>query len=117
MSRLTQRPTLNLEVSIKLTESEVRALDALSGYGADAFLKVFYAQMGRHYMEPHESGLRSLFDTIRTELPPIMKRMRAAKQAFSLADPVVRSRSDHDALISRITSEHSQAAHSIKGVV
>lgn len=103
MTRLTQRPSINLDVSIKLTEAEVRALDALAGYGANAFLKVFYEKMGRHYMEPHEAGLRSLFDTIRSELPPIMRRMSAAKQAFSLADPIVRSREEHNDMIKRLT--------------
>lgn len=107
MSRITQRPSINLDVSIKLTESEVRALDALAGYGADAFLTEFYQKMGRHYMEPHEAGLRSLFDTIRSELPPIMRRLDAAKQAFSMADPIVRSRSDHDAMIKRLTGSAS----------
>jgi len=103
MTRITQRPTLNLDVSIKLTESEVRALDALAGYGANAFLKVFYEKMGRHYLEPHEAGIRSLFETIQSELPPIMNRMTAAKTAFALADPVIRSRSDHDAMIKKLT--------------
>lgn len=103
MRRITQRPSINLDVSIKLNESEVCALDALAGYGADEFLKVFYEKMGRHYMEPHEAGLRSLFNTIRSELKPIMARMNAAKQAFSMADPIVRSREDHNAMIKRLT--------------
>jgi len=102
MSRLTQVPRVELDVSLKLNESEVRALDALAGYGADAFLKVFYEQMGRHYLEPHEKGLRSLFDTIQGNLPPIMRRMTAAKQAFRLQDPVGRSRADHDAMVQRL---------------
>lgn len=102
MKRLTQMPRIELDVSIKLNESEVRALEALAGYGIEPFLKVFYAQMGRHYLEPHEKGLRSLFDTIGETLPPIMKRMTAAKQAFHLHDPVVRSREDHDELIKRL---------------
>lgn len=110
MSRLTQRPTLDLDVSIKLTESEVRALDALAGYGSDSFLKTFYQFMGRHYLEPHEAGLRSLFDTIQVELPPIIKRMNAAKQAFSLADPIVRSRVDHDAMVMRLTKATGAAS-------
>jgi len=99
MSRLTQLPRLQLDVSLKLNEAEVRALDALAGYGTDSFLKVFYEHMGKHYMQPHEAGLRSLFDTIRSELPMIMRRQDAAKKAFALNDPVIRSRADHDALI------------------
>jgi hypothetical protein len=107
MTRLTQFPSINLDVSIKLNESEMRALDALAGYNVDQFLKFFYKDMGRAYMEPHEAGLRSLFETIRSELPPIMKRMTAAKQAFSLADPIVRSREGHNEFIKRMTEGKS----------
>lgn len=103
MSRLTQQPRVELSVGLQLNESEVRALDALAGYGADGFLEVFYKHMGKAYMLPHEAGLRSLFNTIRTELPAIIRRQDAAKQAFALKDPVIRSRADHDALVKRLT--------------
>lgn len=105
MSRLTQVPMVDVQVSIQLNESEMRALDALAGYGADSFLKVFYEHMGKHYMRPHEAGLRSLFKTIQSELPPIMKRAEAARTAFALRDPVIRSRVDHDALVERIKDQ------------
>lgn len=65
MARMEQLPKVNLEVRLILTEAEVGALDALAGYGTDAFLKVFYQHMGEHYMKPHEAGLRSLFATAR----------------------------------------------------
>lgn len=80
----------------------MRALEALAGYGSDGFLKVFYQHMGRAYLEPHEVGLRSLFETIRTELPPILCRADSAKKAFMLLDPVIRSRKDHDEMVERL---------------
>jgi hypothetical protein len=46
MADLEQRPKVELEVAFKLNEAEVRALAALTEYGTDAFLKVFYAQLG-----------------------------------------------------------------------
>jgi hypothetical protein len=95
-------PRITLDVALKLNESEIRALDALAGYGAKVFLEVFYEHMGRAYMEPHEAGLRSLFDTIKAELPSIINRQTAARKAFALHDPVIRSREEHDALIARI---------------
>lgn len=49
---------------LTLDEKEICALDALVGYGIDPFLKVFYEKMGRAYLEPHEAGLRSLFETV-----------------------------------------------------
>ena len=103
MSRLTQLPTVGVDISLKLTEPEMRALEALAGYGSDSFLKVFYQQMGRAYIGPHEAGLRSLFETIKTELPPILRRADAAKKAFMLRDPVIRSRKDHDELIASLS--------------
>ncbi len=55
---------IEAQFTLQLSEDEAGALDALAGYGADAFLKVFYKYMGEHYMRPHEAGLRSLFATI-----------------------------------------------------
>lgn len=97
--RLTQQPTLDVKVSLTLSYAEICALDALVGYGIEPFLKVFYEKLGTHYMRPYEAGLRSVFGTIREELPPVIKRTRAAARAFMLDDPVIRSRSDHDALV------------------
>jgi hypothetical protein len=62
--KTTARITTTIEFTQTFTEAEARALDALVGYGFEPFLKVFYAHMGRHYMEPHEAGLRKLFESI-----------------------------------------------------
>ena len=105
MSRLVQRPRVELDVLVKLNEVEIRALEALVGYGIKPFLEVFYKHMGEHYLRPHEAGLRSLFDTINTDLKPILKRVDAAKTAFALDNPVVRSRKDHDALVESIREQ------------
>ena len=102
MTRLTQRPTLEVDVNLRLTMAEVQALEALAGYGVASFLKVFYEYMGKHYLQPHEAGLRSLFDTVQSELPPVINRYESAKKAFALADPIIRSRQDHEALIARV---------------
>jgi hypothetical protein len=51
--------------TLDLTDEEVKALDALVGYGADSFLRVFYQQLGKSYLSPHEAGLRSLFEAVR----------------------------------------------------
>lgn len=55
---------VDVKATMVLSEVELRALDALAGYGIEPFLKVFYAQMGKHYLQPHEAGLRALFKTI-----------------------------------------------------
>lgn len=90
MSRLRQAPSLDVKVTLELNEDEIRALDALAGYGANAFLEVFYKQMGKAYLQPHEAGLRSLFNVIRSDLPPIMNRAKAARTAFALRNPIVK---------------------------
>jgi hypothetical protein len=103
--RLLQAPRLDVDVKLLLNEKEIRALDALAGYGIKPFLDVFYKHMGRHYLEPHEQGLRSLFEVIQSQLPQILNRADNARKAFVLADPVIRSREDHDALVQRIKAE------------
>lgn len=83
MATLEQRPKLEVEVVMRLSEAEVRALEALAGYGTDGFLEVFYKHMGKHYLQPHESGLRSLFEGVKEHLPPIMARTNDARRAFA----------------------------------
>ena len=60
------KTTTRIEATATITfgESELRALDAMTGYGVDKFLEVFYAKLGKAYMTPHEQGLRDLFKTI-----------------------------------------------------
>ncbi len=83
MANVTQRPKVGVDIDFRLNEDEARALDALAGYGFDQFVAVFYKQMGDSYLKPHAEGLRTLFESIRRELPPILSRLDAAKEAFS----------------------------------
>lgn len=104
-TRLIQNPHVEVSATIKLTEVELRALEALVGYGTDAFIDQFYKVMGKFYLQPHEAGIRSLFKVIQHDLNPILERADAAKKAFALRDPVIRSRADHNALIEQIRKE------------
>lgn len=76
------RTKLLFEVEITLNESELKALDALAGYGIKSFLEVFYKHIGKHYLEPHESGLKSLFERVKelrheiTHIDEIKKKLR-----------------------------------------
>jgi hypothetical protein len=56
---------IGTRITLELTEQEARALDAIFGYNVDVFLRVFYERMGKHYVQPHEDGVRSLHKTIR----------------------------------------------------
>lgn len=102
MRRLIQAPHVETHATIELSEMEMRALDALIGYGIQPFLDAFYKHLGKHYMQPCEAGLRSLFKTLGSEIPSVLRRADAARQAFALDEPVIRSRKDHEALIERV---------------
>jgi hypothetical protein len=104
MTRLIQQPVIEVSATIKLTEPELMALACLASYGTVAFLEAFYKYMGKAHLQPHAAGITSLFEVIRADLGPIVARAEAAKKAFALRDPVIRSRVDHDALIARLTS-------------
>jgi hypothetical protein len=60
----------DVQISARLTltidEEELLALDAIAGYGTDAFIKAFYTTMGQHYLQPHERGLRTFLESVRS---------------------------------------------------
>lgn len=82
MAKIVQRPEVTATATFLLDEEEMRALDALTGYGIDPFLKVFYEKMGAHYLKPHEEGLRSLFKSVREAIPRILDRATEAREVF-----------------------------------
>jgi len=83
VAEITVRPKIEVTVTFQISEAEARALDALVCYGDDAFIKYFYQFLGRHYMEPHEAGLRSLFKSVRDFMPGILSRTNKAREAFT----------------------------------
>lgn len=105
MKRFTQQPYVETRATIELSEVEMRALEALIGYGVQPFLDVFYQHMGKHYLRPHEAGIRSLFKTIGSDIPDVLRRADAARQAFALDEPVIRSKKEHDELIARLIAK------------
>lgn len=75
---------IQFEIDLSLNEVELRALDALVGYGIDAFIEKFYTHLGKAYMEKHEAGLRTIFakiDKLRPALAEIEKVKHAAIEA------------------------------------
>jgi len=59
---------------LTLTEEEARALAQLPSYGTDEFLNFFYKCLGKTYLEKHEDGLRNLFESIQTNLRPLINK-------------------------------------------
>lgn len=85
MAKLEGHSTINTEIMLRLSMVEAAALDALVGYGADSFLKVFYEHLGQHYLKPYEVGLRSLFDSVRNgdaSVALFLQRTTDAKDVF-----------------------------------
>lgn len=83
MAHLISTPRLELNVQLELNHAEVAALEALASYSTDDFLNTFYETMGKSYLQPHEKGLRSLFKSIREELPVILQRFNSARDVLS----------------------------------
>ena len=83
MAKIIERPRIELQVLLALTEEECRALDALVGYGDDAFIKAFYELLGKAYMEKHEAGLRLLFKSIREQMPCALAKVDDARKVFN----------------------------------
>lgn len=82
MATMLGRPVIEAQATLLLTEEELRALDAVTGYGLKAFMEVFYEKMGRSYLEPHAQGLKTLFETVRARVPSILSAADEARKAF-----------------------------------
>lgn len=80
--KLQAIPTVGMQIKVTLTENEARALDALAGYGDEAFLEHFY-KMGTHYLKPHEDGIKTLFAGIREILPQHLHAAEEARRVFA----------------------------------
>lgn len=85
MPDLQVSASITCQATLTLNEVECRALDALIGYGIEPFLKVFYEKMGRHYLEPHERGLRELFKKFGQTVHPALSDVQTARQLVSEA--------------------------------
>lgn len=73
---------LEFNVTLKLTEGEARALEAICGYGPTRFVEWFYRNLGKHYLKPHEIAMRSLFETVRSELPIQLSKIDNARKVL-----------------------------------
>lgn len=71
---------IKVTATIELTEGHLRALEAMAGYGADAFLKAFYVKLGTSYMKPFEKDLRDLFSMIDSNVPMALKNIKDARK-------------------------------------
>ena len=82
MSNIKSTSNLEFQITLTLTETEARALKALTGYGEKQFLECFYKGLGRHYLEPYSSGIKSLFSTIDIHLPRHLHKIKETKNLW-----------------------------------
>lgn len=83
MAKIGGHASISATMTLTISEEEAAALDAITGYGADEFLKWFYKVLGESYLKPHEKGLRELFQTTRVPIQSFLKRVEEARAAFS----------------------------------
>lgn len=83
MEKIRSASEINGRVVLDLTEEEARALDAIVGYGPKLFIEWFYKTHGKHYLKPHENAMRSLFETLRSELPKHLNNFDKARRVFN----------------------------------
>ena len=82
MTRVTNSLSVEFTTTITLTEMEIHALEALVGYGADAFLELFKKTCGVSYIRGAEDGIKTLFHTIARDVAPVHKEIQEAKKAL-----------------------------------
>lgn len=82
MATLIEKPKIDLTINMTLSESEARALLALTAYGHKQFLEMFYNNMGKSQLQPYENGLITFFNTFKELCPPILNRINSARKQF-----------------------------------
>lgn len=83
MAQIAQKPLVTVTATFTVNEAELRALDALAGYGDEAFIQMFYKDLGKTYMQPYEAGLREFLKSIRDIAAPIIRRTDEARKVFN----------------------------------
>jgi hypothetical protein len=74
---------VTMSVTLELDEIEARALCVFVEYGTESFLQAFYTKLGQHYLRPHEAGVRTLFEKIKTEIGPAVSACDRAIKALA----------------------------------
>lgn len=83
MAQITEKAVVNVTATFTVTEGELRALEAMTGYGVDPFMQVFYKHMGEAYMRPYDKDMREFLKSIREIAGPILSRADEARKAFA----------------------------------
>jgi hypothetical protein len=82
MAKIVQRGTMDVSAAFTVDEEEMRALDAMVGYGYGSFIETFRKHLGESYMRGHEDGLKRFFESIGGQVAPILRRADDARAVF-----------------------------------
>ena len=83
MASIKPKVQIKYTVTVELTETEARMLEAMAGYGDEAFKNVFYEKIGKHYMQPFSEGIKSLFDVVRDQVKPQLYEVDQCRKKIS----------------------------------
>ena len=81
---ITIKTDVQITATLELSEGALRALEAMAGYGDEAFLKAFYVKLGKAYLQPVERDVRELFRLIRANVPPALAAVTAAREGLGI---------------------------------
>lgn len=86
-AKIKSMAKMSFNINLILSEEEAKALYQITAYSPDHFVKWFYKNLGKHYLQPHEDGLRSLFLTVQKELPQHIRHIDNSKKYWSENKP------------------------------
>lgn len=90
MATLTQTPRIELHMTLDLNEVEAKALSELSKYNHDQIVDAIYKHLGKGYIQPYESGLRSFLAAVNKH-SDYVRRFDEARAAFNEAPASVKA--------------------------
>jgi len=85
------KSSVSATLVFEMSEDEARAFHDIVAYGTDAFLDVFKEKLGKHYIQKHENGLRTLFAAVYEQFPQHLYKIEAARKAFFETNPSLNS--------------------------
>lgn len=84
------RVDVDYSITLTLTVNEAKALEAIAGYGTQAFLEVFYAKLGRYYLQPTEKDVILFLEKCSHCLPQEIRKIEEAQKAIAEATKQLR---------------------------
>ncbi len=69
--------------TLVLDEVEIRALDAMCGYGYESFMRAFKEKLGKAYLEGYEVGIARLFESIDRVCKPAIAEVDKARKLLA----------------------------------